>query len=252
MALYDSYIICTSPRSGSTLLCSLLAATGLSGNPESYFHRPSLSAWLRHFELSPSPDLSEEEILQMIFKAALKAGRRGGIFGCRLQRHSFDFFVNKLSVLYPSLTKLSECLEATFGRVLYIHLTRCDKVEQAVSYVKAEQTGLWHKAPDGTELERLTPPKEPVYNENQIRTSYEEMVQADHDWKRWFEAEQITPLRITYTALASHPKETLTKILNVLGVDSKAIRGVEPGVAKLADAISADWVSRFRSAIDSK
>ncbi|MBT6203829.1 MAG: sulfotransferase, partial [Rhodospirillaceae bacterium] len=43
MARYQSYVICTSPRSGSTLLCSLLAATGLAGNPCSHFHDPSIS-----------------------------------------------------------------------------------------------------------------------------------------------------------------------------------------------------------------
>ena len=32
MANFDSYVICTSPRSGSTLLCQLLAATGVAGD----------------------------------------------------------------------------------------------------------------------------------------------------------------------------------------------------------------------------
>ena len=43
MAKYESYVLCTSPRSGSTLLCKLLAATGVAGNPDSYFHRPAVS-----------------------------------------------------------------------------------------------------------------------------------------------------------------------------------------------------------------
>jgi LPS sulfotransferase NodH len=30
MAKYDSYVICTSPRSGGTLLCKLLAAVGVA------------------------------------------------------------------------------------------------------------------------------------------------------------------------------------------------------------------------------
>lgn len=39
---YRAYVICTSPRSGSTLLCKLLAATGQAGKPKSYFHKPDL------------------------------------------------------------------------------------------------------------------------------------------------------------------------------------------------------------------
>ena len=33
----NSYIICSTPRTGSTLLCSLLRATNVAGIPESYF-----------------------------------------------------------------------------------------------------------------------------------------------------------------------------------------------------------------------
>ena len=34
-----SYVVCATPRSGSTLLCALLAGTGVAGNPEEYFER---------------------------------------------------------------------------------------------------------------------------------------------------------------------------------------------------------------------
>ena len=38
MADFEAYVICTSPRSGSTLLCKLLVATGVAGLPASHFH----------------------------------------------------------------------------------------------------------------------------------------------------------------------------------------------------------------------
>ena len=34
-----SYLICTTPRSGSTLLCELLADTGIAGRPDEYFQQ---------------------------------------------------------------------------------------------------------------------------------------------------------------------------------------------------------------------
>src|SRR3954471_16518163 len=34
-----SYLVCATPRSGSTLLCELLAATGVAGRPEEPFER---------------------------------------------------------------------------------------------------------------------------------------------------------------------------------------------------------------------
>ena len=176
LAMYDSYVICTSPRSGSTLLCKLLAATGVAGNPDSYFHRPSISGWLEDLGLARDPSASDRELLEAIFRTAIAKGTLDtGIFGLRLQRHSFDFFIKQLLVLYPGRSNCVECFQAAFGQTLFVHLTRRDKVAQAVSYVKARQTGLWHAAPDGTELERLSPPQKPAYDASEIRTCVEEM-----------------------------------------------------------------------------
>ena len=49
--VFRSYIICTSPRSGNTLLCKLLAATNVAGVPGSHFHVPSLEGWLAAYDL---------------------------------------------------------------------------------------------------------------------------------------------------------------------------------------------------------
>ncbi|MEO0372779.1 MAG: Stf0 family sulfotransferase, partial [Pseudomonadota bacterium] len=39
------YIICTTPRSGSTMLCRMLAATDRMGVPDSYFRKEDLVEW---------------------------------------------------------------------------------------------------------------------------------------------------------------------------------------------------------------
>ena len=248
MMKYNSYVICTSPRSGSTLLCKLLAATGVAGNPDSYFHRPSISEWLTYFGLTAEPSVPEHELLKAVFRAAIAKGSlETGIFGLRLQRDSFDFFTEKLAVLHPKYSNDAERFQAAFGRTLFVHLTRRDKVEQAVSYVKAQQTGLWHAAPDGTELERLSPPQEPAYDPGEIRARFEEVTAHDRNWDEWFASEKIDPLRITYEELSKSPLETLRAMLDRLGLERQAADGVELGVAKLADGINQDWVARFRS-----
>ena len=38
-----AYIICATPRSGSTLLCDMLAGSGVAGNPNSYYRPPSIA-----------------------------------------------------------------------------------------------------------------------------------------------------------------------------------------------------------------
>lgn len=245
---YDAYIICTSPRSGSTLLCKLLTETGVAGKPESYFHCPSIASWQKELNLPPQPSMPERDALAEIFQAAIAEGSQGtGMFGLRLQRHSFDFFIQKMAILHEGFADDAQRFTAAFGRTLFIHLTRQDKVEQAVSYVKAQQTGLWHMAPDGTELERLSPPQDPTYDGGKLKASFDELIAHDDAWQSWFETENIKPLRISYETLSIDPHQTLGDILEHLGLDRQSTRGLKPGVAKLADATSQEWAKRFRA-----
>lgn len=243
----DAYIICTSPRSGSTLLCRMLSQTGVAGHPESYFHEPSLEAWCADYDVPQDPAMSERELLRSVFRAAIDEGTRDtGVFGLRLQRHSFEFFIEKLTVLHPDPAGDRQRLEAAFGRTAFVHVTRGEKVEQAISYIKADQSGLWHMSSDGTELERLSPPAEPTYDADRIRRQIAEFETYDLDWNDWFDREGIQPLRLTYEALSDQPQEVLRETLGHLELDPNAASGVEPDVSKLADATSRQWAQRFR------
>lgn len=248
MAQFDSYVICTSPRSGSTLLCKLLASTGAAGKPGSHFHEPSIDSWLEYYGLEAEPGASERDTLARIFAAAVAKGSGGtGMFGLRLQRHSFPFFAEKLAALYPGLGSDRARFTAAFGRTLFIYLTRSDKVDQAVSCLRAEQTGLWHRAPDGTEIERLEPRSAPGYDGAALRRLFDEFTGFDHAWPAWFEAEGIAPLRITYDELSADPVAVLQTVTERLGLGPEAAAGIVPGTAKLADATNAEWAARFRT-----
>jgi len=246
MVRYQSYMICTSPRSGSTLLCGLLAATGASGKPASWFHAPSIADWLDKFDLSARRFATQRDVLTAIFDAARQCGTGNTeTFGLRLQRDSFDFFMAQLDVLHPGLPTDHARIQTAFGSTLFIHLTRENKLDQAISLVKAKQTGLWHKAPDGTELERLSPSREPVYDRQVIARERAELITLDEAWPAWFAREDIEILRVTYDELAADPSATLAAILDRLGLDQTLARGVVPPVARLADAINRQWAERF-------
>lgn len=247
-ARYASYVICTSPRSGSTLLCSLLKATGIAGNPASWFHEPSVAEWLADFGIAPRQAASERDVLQSVFRAAIERGSRDtGMFGLRLQRHSFDFFHRQLALLHPEPENFVARFERCFGKTLFVHLTRPDKVEQAVSYLKAQQTGLWHVAADGSELERIAPHRDPSYDAREIGAAFETMTAYDRDWQEFFLREAIDPVRISYDSLAADPVATVRDVLDRLGLDTAAAAKIAPGTKKIADETSQDWVARFRA-----
>ncbi len=249
MAAPNSYMICTAPRSGSTLLCKMLAATGIAGHPRSLFYRPCLSDWMTRLKLEvPANSATQHARLERIMQAALVEGRGGTpVFGLRQQWPSFAFLCKTLARLHPTAKTDRDCIDRSFGPTRFIHLIRSDKLGQAVSYVKAQQTGLWHVAPDGSELERTAPPEAPVYDADRIKNCIASLTSYDLGWTAWFAQEGISPLRICYTDLSQAPGATLRRVLEHVGLDPDAAEGVKPEVRTMADATSRDWIARFRA-----
>ncbi len=245
--MYDSYIICSTPRTGSTLLCGLLESTKVAGSPDSYFMRNLDPVWAEQWGLPSRENRSDRDYSAAYLKAVTTAGRGGTkVFGLRLMRENLDDLSAMIDKVFPDLPSDKARLEAAFGNILYIHLTREDKLAQAISLVKAEQTGLWHIAPDGTEIERLAPPKDPEYDFNRIARELAELEQYDLAWTTWLDQQGIDPLRIGYENLSADPADAVRRICLALGVPAPATDSVRPGVAKLSDAVSLEWMRRFR------
>lgn len=185
-------------------------------------------------------------MLNAVFDAAREYGTGDtGVFGLRLQRHSFEFFMKQLAILHPDQSSDADRVRAAFGETLFIHLTRANKLQQAVSLVTATQTGLWHKAPDGTELERLSAPRAPFYDADEIARNLSELTVQEEEWNAWFTGQELEPLQITYDALSADPADALARVLDHLGVERDIAHTIDPPVAKLADATSRNWEERF-------
>jgi len=224
----------------------LLAGTSVAGDPNSHFHASSLHGWLDDHNLKETDFASKQEARRAILKAAVARGKGDtDIFGCRMQRGSFDFFVQQLEVLWPGLKSDADRIEAAFGSTFYIHLSRPDRLGQAISRVRAEQTGLWHRNSDGSEIERIAPPQEARYDAQASKHHMAELAAFDHDWEQWFEREGLTPLRLNYASLSKDPQGVLAQVLSALNLDPTQAHRVETPTAKLADASSREWRDRF-------
>jgi LPS sulfotransferase NodH len=248
MANYRSYILCASPRTGSTLLCDLLASTGVAGRPDSFFRRQSVSWWAAHLGV-PDPSASAQPDAHRRFLKAVLAEGRGstGIFGLRLMQETVADLSARLGPLYPDLQGDAARFDRAFGPTLYIHLSRPDKVAQAISFARAVQSGLWHRAPDGTEIERLSPPETPKYDAKLLRRLVGDFEAFDAAWTLCFARQGIAPLHVSYDDLSAGPSLVLAEILERLGLDPALASGVTPGVARLADDVSLDWHRRYRA-----
>ena len=148
--------------------------------------------------------------------------------------------------LYPGLRDDAARFERAFGKTLYLHLSREDKIGQAVSRLKAEQTGLWHLSADGTERERTAPAQPTVYDANRLSQFLAEAELDDASWVNFFARNRIEPLRLTYETLTAAPQIQLARILATLGLEPGLAASVEVKTAKLSDQTSLEWAERFR------
>jgi LPS sulfotransferase NodH len=77
-ARMDSFLICATPRTGSSLLCGLLASTEVAGRPESYFRQPDEPAWASQWGIARADGTFA---YADYVERALAAGRtRNGVF----------------------------------------------------------------------------------------------------------------------------------------------------------------------------
>lgn len=238
---FDSYLICATPRSGSTLLCGLLDSSGVAGHPASYFNRKSLNEYADDWRIARPRD---GRIDEAFVRAALTAGKTSnGVFGGRIMAETLPELISGLAaaVSIPAVTDV-DLLRAQLGQLRFVHLRRRDVVAQAVSWAKSLQTHFWHPgeavAPGG---------QDPHYDEELIGRLVATIERSEADWTVWFASHGIVPCEVTYEELAADPPRTAQKVLDYLGLNVPPDRQLVVGHRRQADQLNADWITRFKS-----
>jgi LPS sulfotransferase NodH len=234
----ESYFVCATPRTGSSLLLGLLASTGLAGIPESYFRQPDEQLWADRWGI-PGP-VEPAFDYRAFSQAARAAGTTpNGVFGAKLMWGTLDELVAKLA---PSTEGRDlAVLEAAFGPVRFVHLRREDELAQAVSWLRAEQTRTWRAGdPDGTAAE-------PHYVESRITALLDTVAEHNAAWRAWFARYGITPHEITYEQLTADLTGTTRGVLTFLGLDPEAGRPIQPRHRRQADRLNEEWAARYRT-----
>jgi trehalose 2-sulfotransferase len=244
---FSAYVLCSTPRSGSTLLCDLLASTDVAGRPHSYYRREDAAYWAQLWDV-PEPYRVGDPVFESAYLAAMLryATNRTGVLGLRLMRSSLADASMRLDCAKGGHANIAAHFAQAFGPTLYVHLSRRDKLAQAISWLRAEQSGLWHRAADGTERERTSPPQAPIYDAKRIAALRNQLEGDDQGWNEFFAARRLHPLRLTYETVSSDRQSALATILLALGRDPGACGKMAIQTSILADAESLDWAERFR------
>lgn len=246
MAHQQAYFLCATPRSGTTLLCDLLAGVGRAGRPQSYYRRQDVGRWAAAWGLAADAFSDPGEFERAYLAAVLREGAgETGVFGLRVMWGTVGDMVARLGALHPPATT-ADLFEQVFGPLVYVHVSRSDKVAQAISLMRAEQSGLWHLAADGSERQRTGPPAAIRYDASRIAELVTELERDDAAWDRFFAEHGISPVRVTYEALADCSRTEVRKILSSLGLPLGLADGATVQTSKMADDLSAAWAERFR------
>lgn len=259
-----SYLVCATPRSGSTLLCHALDQTGVAGHPEEYFEALRHSGVprrpheyfdrARHANIierlafrempdrAPTPNpLWHPATYDRYLAWALEQGTTAnGVFGAKLMWGYLGDFAQLLRGI-DGLAGLAipDLLARVFPDLRYVRITRDDKVRQAVSLWKAVQTQAWSSEPGQPEAAA----SEPVFSFRAINYLVRLLTAHDASWDAYFLGLGIEPLRLSYEELAGSTALVVGRVLDHLEIPpANGVAAIAPRLVAQADELSERWV----------
>ena len=232
---HTSYIVCTTPRSGSSILGELLKNTGIMGIPDEYFLPQNQRIWQKAWN---TPTFSE-----YVAEVLRRGTSSNGVFGMKMMCGYFGTFSKQIRHL-PGNRYLTphSALDTVFPKLSYIWIRRRDKVRQAVSHAKARQTNIW------TTTDELAPTtmKKPAFSFQQLDFMVRELEAYDAAWQRYFAVHAIRPYIVFYEDFIEHYQATVLNIMSYLCIPvPERIHFTPRLLRKQADEESEGWVHRY-------
>jgi trehalose 2-sulfotransferase len=268
-----SYLICATPRSGSTLLCEALINTGLAGRPQEYFEALKETGLPRrpqdYFSDIDNPEIAgllgqysqlDDELpafandasyADYLSRVMAQGTTPNGVFGAKLMWGYFADFISYLrDIPHYRTLPVPQLMAAIFPDLHYITVTRRDKVRQAVSLWRAIQTRTWRQEED---ILRGHYHHELVFHFEAVDYLVRQIEEHEASWWQYFAENHIHPFKVVYEELTHSYEETAKDILRFLGVRVPAqLPFAERRMKPQADALSEQWVQQYYAAKQEK
>ena len=210
-----SYFICSTPRSGTGLLRSILNQYSL-GNPIEV-----------HKELIRC---------QVGLSEFYEKCKTNGVQGATLHYLHFGSTLKHLGKLFDVDVKGNwhGVLEQLFPNPKFIYVYRRNVVKQAISYLKAQRTGHWR--------EKDIIPDFGEYNSDEIQRCCLSINVSNALWEQFFEEYRIDPYFITYEDIVKNKDKVAWDIANFLDVRKLSEKTLEK---RQYDVTSEEWYFKF-------
>jgi LPS sulfotransferase NodH/glycosyltransferase involved in cell wall biosynthesis len=230
-----TYLICTTRRSGGTLLCEALASTGVAGFPDESF--------VAAFDRSLEED-DHDEFCRRLLRRVEARTTPNGVFGAKIFVEDLERLIARLGS--PAAGKAPfELLTSRLPRLRLIYLSRRDRLRQAISLVRAEQSGRWSHNDRPVARVRL--------DRARIRRALGSIAADTAKWDAFFAAWPAAPIRVHYEDLAARYEATALAVVRQLGIETVAPIVFAPRrLVRQADALTERWVRRMRGDRDAR
>lgn len=230
----NAYLIAATPRTGSSLLCEGLAASGVAGFPREYCSAEDTATWCDYAGCTSH---------FAYFERFVEQGRsENGVFGAKLMWLQFLTWGGDARRYRGCTGETLDIIRSLIGPFAVVRLSREDRLRQAVSFVRAGLTGQWSRR--RTDMEG--PAQWPVYDADEIRSIARLIDSHEDSWEVAMQAFDGPIFRTTYEALESDYRGTVSDVLTFL--ELKPIRSIpDPVLTRQADGMTDKWVARARA-----
>ncbi len=223
------YIICSTQRSGSFLLCRQLLNAGI-GVPQEYFNTLHLDLLCRRWNLDP------QDLPTYVRSLYSRRTTTNDVWGTKLQWAQYGQYRQLID---------QEVLDGS----RYIFLYRANDVAQAISLHISLVTGIWGF--EGAKTTKVQPAK--LYDLNQLARCARRIKDENEQWQSFFTQRHITPLVIRYEDFAAHQQDFVQRIAQFLGLSTTEYRVPAPEERKnyRSPEIEVVWqelMKRYRAA----
>lgn len=222
------YLICSSPRVGSNLLCAVLRQTGAAGDPLEYLNPRYMKAGARRMGGGP--------VTIAAYLAALEARRTSpsGVFGLKVH-------YGHLAALMKDEPARMAAFLARFDR--HILMVRGDKIAQAVSLHKAQATGFWTE--EDRAAHRATGAADPSvpFDPQAIARALLSIITEEQGWRSLLSG--TTHVEVRYEDLAADIDGVGRRVCAELGVDPPASLAPAAAPSRQADGQSGAQYGAF-------
>jgi len=219
------YMIATSGRTGSELLCSRIAEYGQLGFPMEFLNTSYIAEFDRLF---PNPSLDDfERYVQSQFSSPAT-----GVFGIKTDWWHFRE-ASQLG-LFPSFLQPLD---------LIVHLRRDDFVGQAVSFELALKSGVWHLRDAFTSADDVHAGQ--AYDPAAIKAHARNILNQEYYWRQHFKQVDTPIVEATYEQLSADVDQTIRQIAQAFDIKLQPRRNAMPDMRKTRSNIAVEWTRRF-------